>query len=200
MPKVNATQLPERIRKRIDELEAGIEVDAKDIRAVLTAEQQMKLDAAWAEQQQLRKAKRATTPAQQQALGWKTKREVRLGILRQAVAEAMKNIIKAFDDERKRAEIRQVHVYFATYGAAIDAHHPPQQAIAQANNALTRAGLLRLDGKTIGHLGLNKRDKEIWQLENDILQRAMSEMTAEELEQHQLLAEHEAALAKRRRK
>ena len=99
MPKVNATQLPERIQKRIDELEAGIEVDAKDIRAVLTAEQQAQLDAAWAEQPQLRKAKPATTAAQQQALGWRSKREVRLEILRQAKAEAMGNIVKAFDDD-----------------------------------------------------------------------------------------------------
>ena len=103
MPKVNATQLPERIQKRIDELEAGVEVDAKDIRAVLTAEQQTQLDAAWAEQQQLRKAKRATTAAQQQALGWRSKSEVRLEVLRQAKDKATGNIVKTFDEELRQA-------------------------------------------------------------------------------------------------
>jgi hypothetical protein len=200
MPKVNAIQLPERIQKRIDELKAGIEVDVKDIRAVLTVEQQVKLDAAWAEQQQLRKAKRATTPAQQQALGWKTKREVRLEILRQAVAEAMKNIVKAFDDERKRAEIRQVHVYFAAYGAAIDGGDEPQHAKNQANNALTRAGLARFDGQVVGHLGLNKRDREIRQMEQEFMEQARSEMTADELEQQDILAEHERSVRERRKK
>ena len=200
MPKVNDTHLPQRIKKRIDELEAGIEVDVKDIRAVLTVEQLAKLDAAWAKQQQLRKAKRATTTAQQQALGWRTKREVRLEILRQAADEATKNLVKAFDDERKRAEIRQANIYFTTYGAAIDAREEPQQAKNQANNALTRAGLVRFDGQMVGHLGLSKRDKEIRQMEQEIMDQARSKMTADELEQQEIWDEHERSVLKQRKK
>ena len=200
MPKLDGTHIIERLQGRLEELRSDREVAARDLRALLTEQQVIAMDAAWAEQQQLRKAKRATTPAQQQALGWKTKREVRLGILRQAVAEAMKNIIKAFDDERKRAEIRQVHVYFATYGAAIDAGEEPQHAKNQANNALTRAGLARFDGQVVGHLGLNKRDREIQQMEQEFMEQARSEMTADELEQQEILAEHERSVGERRKK
>ena len=200
MPKVNATQLPERIQKRIDELEAGIEVDAKDIRAVLTAEQQAQLAAAWAEQQQLRKAKRATTAAQQQALGWRSKSEVRLEILRQAKDRATGNIVKTFDEELRQADARRNRNYLDTYFAALDAMQDPQQASNQANNALTRAGLGRLDGQTVGRTGLNKRDREILQMEQELMQRTRSEMTADELEQQEILAEHERAVRERRKK
>lgn len=163
MPKVNDTHLPERIQKRIDELEAGIEVDAKDIRAVLTAEQQTQLDAAWTTQQTLRKGKRATTAVQQQALGWRSKREVRLEILRQAKVEAMGNIVKAFDDERKRNETRQSRIYLDTYFAALDLAEEPQQARNQANNSLTRAGLRRLDGQVV----VNKLSREVLQMDKN---------------------------------
>jgi hypothetical protein len=200
MPKVNNTQLPDRIKKRIAELEAGLEVDAKHIRAVLTPAQQEQLAAAWAEQQTLRKGKRAVTPEQQQALGWKTIRQVRLEILRLALAEAESNLTDAFADELRRAEIRQARIYMDTLGAAIDEGRNAVQARNQANNALTRSHLRRLDGQTVGNLGLTKRDMEIRQLEDAIKRRAESEMTAEEREQAEILAEHEKALNEKQRK
>ena len=43
MPKLNKEQLMERIQKRIHQLELGEEITAKDIKALLNAEQQQKL-------------------------------------------------------------------------------------------------------------------------------------------------------------
>ena len=43
MPKLNTEQLMERIQTRIHQLELGEEVAAKDIKALLSAEQQQKL-------------------------------------------------------------------------------------------------------------------------------------------------------------
>ena len=61
MPKLDGTHLRDRIQRRIEQLEAGKSVAAKDIRAVLTAEQQTQLDSEWREQQLLRQQKRART-------------------------------------------------------------------------------------------------------------------------------------------
>lgn len=72
MPKLNNLQLAEHIRQRIAQLEADKEIAAKDVRALLTDVQHTELEAAWQHQQQLRKGKRATTEAQQKALGWKS--------------------------------------------------------------------------------------------------------------------------------
>ena len=200
MPKVNNTKLPDRISKRIAELEAGLEVDAKHIRAVLTPEQQEQLAAAWAEQQGLRKGKRAVTPEQQQSLGWKTIRQVRLEILRLALAEAEINLTDAFADELRKAEIRQTRIYMDTLGAAIDEGRDAVQARNQANNALTRSHLRRLDGQTVGNLGLTKRDMEIRKLEEAIRRRTESEMKGEEREQAEILAEHEKVVIEKQKK
>ena len=86
MPKLNAEQLMERIQKRIHQLELGEEIAAKDIKALLNAEQQQQLVDALAAQVELKKNKRARTDAEKQALGWKSIREVRLDVLRAALS------------------------------------------------------------------------------------------------------------------
>ncbi len=199
MPKLNNLQLAERIRQRIAQLEADEEIAAKDVRALLTDAQHAELEAAWQRQQQLRKGKRATTEAQQKALGWKSKRELRIEAFTQAVAELEKDELKIVKELQLKSEVKRSRIYLETYFAERDKAVNKRQAENQANNALTRAGLLRMDGQTVGHLGLNKRDKEIWLMENELKQQMASELTAEELEQQQLLAEYEAAKAKKRK-
>ena len=44
-----------------------------------------------------------------------------------------------------QAEIRQARIYFETLGKALDQDRTPEQAKSMANNALTRAGLARMD-------------------------------------------------------
>lgn len=58
MPQLDNFQRQSRIRRRIDELEQGQEVAARDIDNLLTTEEQEVLAAAWEQQRQLRKLKK----------------------------------------------------------------------------------------------------------------------------------------------
>jgi hypothetical protein len=75
-----------------------------------------------------------------------------------------------------------------------------QTAKKRANNALTRAGLRRLDGQSIGAQGLTTRDREIRAMEDAILQPAENESDDDEREQLELMQEHEKAAAENRKK
>ena len=145
MPKLDATHIAERLRSRLAELEAGAEVAAKDVRALLTSQQTAAMEAAWAEQQQLRKTKRVKTQEEKQQLGWKTKREIQIAAFKQAIADSNTNILGELRKMQDQADIRQARIYFETYGKAIDEGRDKEQAKSMANNALTRAGLQRMD-------------------------------------------------------
>jgi len=54
-----------------------------------------------------------------------------------------------------------------------------------------------LDGRKIGMQGLTQRDREIREMEDALLAKARSEMTPEELEQLELVEEHEKALMRK---
>ena len=162
MPKVKDAYLSDRIRKRIAELEAGEEVPAKDIKAVLTDEQLADIDAAWAKQQVLRKGKRARTEQEQLALGWRTKRDIRLEVLGKALKVADAGVLRALKDEQSKAEIRQARIYFEAVGKKLDEGYEPEKTRMFANNELTRAGLNRMDGVQVH--SLTRRDKELREL------------------------------------
>ena len=198
MPKLDATHLADRIRKRIAELEAGDEIQAKDIRAVLTEAQLAIIDAAWAEQQQLRKAKRARTEQEQQALGWRTKRDIRLDVLREALELAEKNTLAALHQARHKAETRRNKIYLDAYFGVLKQDKPRSQAANWANNELTRAGLNRLDGARVS--SASQRDKEVRELEAKLKAEIKKNMTAAELEQREILEEHEASVKQRKKK
>jgi len=55
MPKLNITHLPERLQKRLEQLERGEALEARDINALLNDEQKHRLKKAWSEQQELLK-------------------------------------------------------------------------------------------------------------------------------------------------
>ena len=57
MPKLNTEQLMERLERRIHQLELGEEIAVKDIKALLSAEQQQQLVDALAAQVELKKNK-----------------------------------------------------------------------------------------------------------------------------------------------
>lgn len=145
MPKLDATHIAERLRKRLADLQAGADVAAKDIRALLTSEQAAAMEAAWAEQQQLRKIKRAKNEEERQQLGWKTKRDIHIEAYKQAVADSNANILDELRKMQDQAEIRQARIYFDALGKALDEDRTPEHARSMANNALTRAGLARMD-------------------------------------------------------
>ncbi len=145
MPKLDATHIAERLRSRLAEFQAGAKVAAKGIRALLTVEQSAAMEAAWAEQQQRRKIKRAKTQEEKQQLGWKTKREIRIAAFKQAISDSDTNILAELQKMQDQAEIRQASICFETLQKALDDGHESEQTKSMANNALTRAGLQRMD-------------------------------------------------------
>lgn len=200
MPKLDGTHIAERLKGRLEELQQGKEVAARDLRALLTTEQAAAMDGAWAEQQQLRKQKRARTKEKEAALGWKTKRDIHIAALESALREAQDGELEAWEKRLLDAGVRQGRVFFDELSKQLNAGVDKQTAKTRANNALTRAGLRRLDGALIGTLGLTKRDREIREMEDAILQKAESELDDYEREQLELLREHEKAVLENRKK
>ena len=200
MPKLDGTHILERLTKRIEQLEAGDEIADKEIRSLLNDAQRAELDNAWDQQQQLRKNKRARTEQEQQALGWKSKRQVRIEVLKAALTNAWNGIEAEFERLQEQAEIRGAKIYFDTLNQALKDGKDKQIAENLANNAMTRAGLRRMDGQVIEQQGLTKRDREIRAMEDAILQKAESEMDDNEREQLELLREHEKAVLENRKK
>lgn len=166
MPKLNDLKLADRLHKRIAELEAGVEIAAKDVRALLTDAQHAELESAWQHQQQLRKGKRATTEAQQKSLGWKTKRELRVEAFKQALAELEGNELEALKKLQYQKQVRQSQIYLDTYFAELDSGANKHQADARANNALTRAHLSKYQSD-VGDVD-KKRSKHINDLEQKV--------------------------------
>jgi hypothetical protein len=198
MPKLDGTHLPERLAARLADLESGKEVAARDIKALLSDEQVDAMDLSWAVQQELRKSKRARTEEEQKLHGWKTKRDIHIEAYKDALREANDEQVDAWSKKLRDAEIRQARIYFETYGRARDERKDIQTAKNIANNALTAAGLSRLDGEVVGHL--SKRDKEVWEMEDALRAEIRKNMSDEDLEQLKILEEHEKALAKGRAK
>ena len=60
MPKLTSIQILERIEERLRDLEAGKEIEAREINVLLTTQQRQQLKAEWQAQQKLRKLKRPT--------------------------------------------------------------------------------------------------------------------------------------------
>jgi len=166
MPKLDGTHFVERLQKRIAELEAGNELAARDVAALLTPEQSQQLADAWAEQQRLRQLKPARSKSEQQELGWRSKREVRLEVLREALMQAMKSEKDAWKHKVLKVKVRQTRIYFDALNEAEKAGKDKSAAQNWANNELTRAGLRRMDGVGVG--SRSRRDREVEALEAEL--------------------------------
>jgi hypothetical protein len=185
MPKLNTEHLMERIQKRIHQFELREEVAAKDIKALLNAEQQQQLADALAAQVELKKIQRARTDAEKQALGWKSIREVRLDVLRAALTAANDGLLADYERRLNEKEVRQANIYLREYSDARKADKSVFAAQGAANNALTRAALPRVDGRDAN--SMSKRDREVFAVEAQLKEHIRSQMTAEELEQLDML-------------
>jgi len=185
MPKLDGTHVASRLRERLEELREGKEVAPRDLRALLTDGQQAAMDAAWAEQQTLRKKKRARTKEEEAALGWKIKRDVHIEAYEAAITEADDGMVDTIEELQRKAEVRQARIYMDTYFKALDEGKTEGVATNLANNELTRNGLSRLDGQGVWHY--SKRDAEVWGMERQIKERARANMTPEALEQIELM-------------
>jgi hypothetical protein len=200
MPKLDGTHIADRLKGRLDELLRGEEVAARDMKSLLTDKQQAAMDAAWAEQQVLRKQKRARNKEEEIELGWKTKRDIHIEALTQALHAAQEGELAAWKKKMHDADVRQGRVYLEELSKQMAAGVDAATAKTRANNALTRADLKRLDGVMIGTQGLNKRDREIRALEDAIQQKNESELDDYEREQLELKKEHEKAVLENRKK
>ena len=195
VPELDDTHTSQRLQWRIAQLEAGNEISKRDIYAVLDQQQQQALESELAAQQALKKMSRARTEEEKRAAGWKTIREVRIEVLKRALAKAETSELDAWSKKLHDSEVRGARIYLEAFSEAKLAGKTTQAAHIWANNALTRAGLQRRDGRVVGDR--SARDKAVRELEEAILQRARSEMTADELEQLELLEEHAKAVAAR---
>lgn len=200
MPKLNITHLPERLKQRIEQLERGDALEARDINALLNEEQQQALKAAWAEQQALRKQhKRPNTDAEKAKLGWKTIREVRLDIYRQALLDVQFGLIKGIEALQQQSEIKAARVFMDAYNKASE---EGKNAFSAGNNALVRSGFKRIDilgymqTDILGYKRDNRRDKEVFEMEEALRKTFEANMTAEEKEQLESSKLHDKAKRK----
>jgi hypothetical protein len=195
MPKLDGTHLPDRLATRLADLKADKEVAARDVKALLSDEQIEAMEAAWTEQQALRKIKRARTKEEEKELGWKTKREIYIEAYEKAFIEANEDVGDAFDERLEKSEVRAARIYLDTYFAARDEGKESFQAHLAANNELKRAHLAKVETER-----MNARDKEVWAMEDAIRAEIRKNMTPEELEQLEMLEEHERGVANGRGK
>jgi hypothetical protein len=159
MPKLKSEHYAERIRLRIEQLERGESLEARDINALLTEQQRKDLKDTWDQQKILRnQIPRSKSDKEKQALGWKTIREVRIDIFRNALAELEDNAVDALRLEMREKEFRAARIFLDAYFCV------PQgwDRYSAGNAALTRA---RLDGGR-SNARQTLRDREIEDLES----------------------------------
>jgi hypothetical protein len=191
MPKLNATHLPARIQDAIEKLERGEEVEPKKNKSLLNDEQRKALDDAWAVQQALRKThKPPKTEEEKQRIGWKTIREVRIEIYKQALEQLQANVVDDIRELQKQREVKANRVFMDAWSDAVAQGKRGISAESAGNIALQRAGF------SVGRVVATKRDKEVWAMEDELKKRFEAEMTDEEREQHELIKESEKALRK----
>jgi hypothetical protein len=187
MPKLDITHLEQRLRKRHEEMLRGDEVAIRDIKALLNAEQQQWMDDEWVKQQALRKQKRARTEEEKMELGYKSKRDIQIEALARAVVATNEGLLDGLDEKLEDKEIRQARIFLDEFFAARDKRKEFWSAWSWANNALTRAALPRVDGGRVGTI--SGRDKEVWAVEDALREKIREQMTDDEREQQDLLAE-----------
>ena len=175
----------------LESLIAGQEIAARDLKALLSDEQNAILESAWAEQQALRKSKRARTKEEQTALGWKSKREVQIEIIERALENEADLILETVEQKKHDTEIRQARIFLDAHFAARDEGKTAGVAWNKANNALTQAKLPRLDAAK--RISLKSRDGEVRAMEEELVRSIEASMTDDEREQLELLRDTERA-------
>ena len=122
MPKLDGTHLPQRLAERLADLKADKEVAARDVKALLNDEQIAEMDAAWKEQQALRKVKRARTKEEEQELGWKTKREIYIEAYEKLTDSVFDDFVttKAVGKQTKKNQLIKVGFF---NGISVESQH-----------------------------------------------------------------------------
>ncbi len=164
MPKLNITHLPERLMKRIEQLERGDALEARDINSLLNNEQRHALNTDWAAQQALRKQHTPPkTVAEKQQIGWKTIREVRLDIYRQALKDTQDDMLNGIDELQRQSEIKAARTFMNAFSKA---GKEDKNALSAGNIAVTRAGFNKAS-----YCYSTKRDKEVNEMEEALYKK-----------------------------
>lgn len=163
MPTLNPTHLPERLKDAIKQLEDGKEVEAKKNKTLLNADQQQALLDAWDQQQQLRKQhKPPKTDEQKKQIGWKDKREVRIEIYKQALAELQNDIFDIHSKQLTKQQAKATKAYVKGYLDATDG----QDKDSAGKIAVQRAGFRPNHGR-VG----SRRDDQVREMEETLLKQ-----------------------------
>jgi hypothetical protein len=130
----------------------------------------------------------------EERFGWKTKREIRLDLLRETLDELNDNAVEELEKEMYQREVKAARIYLDAFYKAKD---EGKNAYSEANIALQQAGFPRTD--TLISRRMNARDKEIQEMEEALLKRFEAEMTDEEREQLAMSREFDKQAGKRSR-
>jgi predicted phage gp36 major capsid-like protein len=85
MPKVDDIQKIQKLNQQLADLKSDKEVEARKMKAVLSTAQQKAIKDKWNAQLKLRDEVKARTKEQQQAAGYKSKREVQIEVYEDAI-------------------------------------------------------------------------------------------------------------------
>ena len=192
MPKLNPIHIIDRLENRIEQLEHGESLEARDINALLNPIQQEQLKEARDHQREIRNSYKTKAAAERDGLVWKTIREVRLDVYRQALSEAIENLDRDLAELYEEKEKRAARIFMA---ASVAAEGTSRNKISAGNIAVTRAGLSVPETR----VQLGARDKEVQEMEDELRKRIRANMSPDELEQLELLEEHERAVQKARK-
>ena len=180
MPKLSPVQKLGRIQEVIEQLERGEEVEAKKNKALLDGKHLKALDDAWTKQLVLRdKHRPPKTKEEARRIGWKTQREVRIEIYRQAAAVGSANVIDDLKKEQRATESRAAKIYLEARFAAKGATNKD----SAGKIALVRAGLRAPEPV------VTERDKEIRKLERQIMEQFGGDLSDEQREYLEWLKE-----------
>jgi len=127
----------------------------------------------------------------EERFGWKTKREIRLDLLRQILDDLNNRLLEEIKKEQFKREVKAARIYLDAFFKAKD---EGKNAYSEANIALQRAGFPRTDYRSRGS---SKRDREVREMEEALLKRFEAEMTEEEREQLAMSREFDKEAGKR---
>lgn len=129
----------------------------------------------------------------EERFGWKTKREIRLDLLRAILDKLNETLLDELEKEQFKRKVKAARVFMDAFCKARD---EGKNAYSEANIALQRAGFPRTDYRSRGS---SKRDREVREMEEALLKRFEAEMTEEEREQLAMSREFDKDAGKRRK-
>jgi hypothetical protein len=191
MPKLSPIQKLSRIQEIIEQLERGEEVEAKKNKALLDNKLLEAYEVAKEGQRKMRdQYKQPKTKEEKDRIGWKSPREVRIEIYKQALGALNANAVSDIKALQKQREAKANRVYMDAWSKSVGEGKGGTQADSAGNIALVRAGFGRPVPMT------EARDKEIRKLERQILESFGDDLSEEEREHLEWLKEGQKPLKK----